>query len=73
MLCPYFSKVPVTTLDIAMQSDRARWTRWFHALKERGVLVPPSPFEAWFVSSVHDHAVIERIERAVDGAFAATA
>lgn len=71
MLCPYFSKEPVLTLDVAMKSDRALWTRWFHAMKERGVLLPPSPFEAWFVSSAHDDAAIERVERAADAAFAA--
>jgi glutamate-1-semialdehyde 2,1-aminomutase len=73
MLCPYFSAEPVRTLDQAMKSDRARWTRWFHALKERGVLVPPSPFEAWFVSSAHDDATIQRVVRAADAAFAASA
>lgn len=71
MLCPYFSKEPVLTLDVAMQSDRALWTRWFHAMKERGVLLPPSPFEAWFVSSAHDDAAIARVSRAAQAAFAA--
>ncbi len=71
MLCPYFSKVPVTTLDAAMASDRALWTRWFHALKERGVLVPPSQFESWFVSSAHDPATIARVGEVVEAAFAA--
>ncbi len=71
MLCLYFSKQPVLTLDVAMKSDRELWTRWFHAMKERGVLLPPSPFEAWFVSIAHDDAAIERVTRAADGAFAA--
>ncbi|MCY2959281.1 MAG: glutamate-1-semialdehyde 2,1-aminomutase [Planctomycetota bacterium] len=71
MLCPYFSKEPVLTLDVAMASDRALWTRWFHAMKDRGVLLPPSPFEAWFVSIAHDDAAIERVARAADAAFAA--
>ena len=71
MLCPYFSKQPVLTLDVAMKSDRALWTRWFHAMKERGVLLPPSPFEAWFVSIAHDDAAIERVASAAQAAFAA--
>jgi glutamate-1-semialdehyde 2,1-aminomutase len=70
MLCPYFHARPVTTLAAAMASDRALWTRWFHAMKERGVLLPPSPFEAWFVSSAHDDAAIERVARAAHAAFA---
>ena len=70
MLCPYFHARPVTTLAAAMSSDRALWTRWFHAMKERGVLLPPSPFEAWFVSRAHDEAAIERVARAAHAAFA---
>lgn len=71
MLCPYLSREPVLTLATAMASDRALWTRWFHALRERGVLLPPSPFEAWFVSSAHDDATIDRVVRAAHDAFAA--
>jgi len=71
MFCAYFVKEPVRTLDQALACDRTLWTRWFHAMKERGVLLPPSPFEACFVSSAHDDAAIERIGRAADAAFKA--
>jgi glutamate-1-semialdehyde 2,1-aminomutase len=64
MLCPYLSSEPVTSFDHVMRTDRERWKRFFHAMLERGVLLPPSPFEAWFVSSAHDAAIIERIVRA---------
>jgi glutamate-1-semialdehyde 2,1-aminomutase len=71
MLCPYLTKAPVKTLAEAMASDRETWKRFFHAMLERGVHLPPSPFEAWFVSSAHDDAIIERVVKAADGAFAA--
>ncbi len=71
MLCPYFSRVPVHTLSVAMATNRELWTRWFHAMKERGVLLPPSPFEAWFVSSAHDDRAIEHVAAAADASFAA--
>ncbi|MBL8858719.1 MAG: glutamate-1-semialdehyde 2,1-aminomutase [Planctomycetes bacterium] len=70
MLCPYLSPIPVRTLAQAMASDREQWKRFFHALLENGVHVPPSQFEAWFVSSAHDDAVIERVIKAVDLSFA---
>ena len=34
-------------------SDRGRTRRFFGAMLDQGILLPPSPFEAWFVSSAH--------------------
>jgi glutamate-1-semialdehyde 2,1-aminomutase len=70
MLCPYLSDVPVTDLARVMKTDRAKWTKFFHAMLERGVLLPPSPFEAWFVSSAHDDAAIDLVVSAAESAFA---
>jgi len=61
MLCPYFAAEPVTRFDDVMNSDRERWVRFFHAMLDEGVLLPPSPFEAWFLSTAHDDATLERI------------
>ena len=61
MLCPYLSSEPVTTFAQVLRSDRERWKRFFHAMLASGVLLPPSPFEAWFVSSAHDAATVERV------------
>ena len=70
MLCPYLSEVPVTNLALVMKTDRAKWTTFFHAMLERGVHLPPSPFEAWFVSSAHDDAAIDHVVQAAEAAFA---
>lgn len=70
MLCPYLSAQPVTCFDHVMQSDRERWTPFFHAMLEAGVHLPPSPFEAWFVSTAHDDAVVEHVIEAAHKAFA---
>jgi glutamate-1-semialdehyde 2,1-aminomutase len=70
MLCPYLSSEPVTSFDHVMKTDRERWKRFFHAMLERGVLLPPSPFEAWFVSSAHDKETIERVIRAASESLA---
>ena len=71
MICPYFASEPVTTFAQVMSTDRASWTRFFHAMLERGVLLPPSPFEAWFVSIAHTDAILDRVIAAADEAFAA--
>ena len=71
MLCVYFADRPVTNLAEVMATERARFTRFFHAMLERGVLLPPSPFESWFLSSAHDEAAIEQVVEAAQEAFAA--
>jgi len=50
--------VPTTTAD-AMASDRAAYARFFGAMLDRGVLLPPSQFEAWFVGAAHGAGEIE--------------
>jgi glutamate-1-semialdehyde 2,1-aminomutase len=61
MLCVYFSAQPCTTLDQVMSTDRERFKRFFHAMLARGVLLPPSPFECWFLSTAHDSEALDFI------------
>src|SRR6266446_2757367 len=44
----------------ARESDTDAFARFFHSMLDAGVVLPPSQFEAWFVSSAHDDAVIGR-------------
>jgi len=65
----YFcEKVPAAYRDV-MQCDRERFNRFFHAMLQRGVYLAPSAFEAGFVSSEHDEAVIGRVVAAAGEAF----
>ena len=43
----------------AKSADTAAFARFFHAMLDAGVVLPPSQFEAWFVSAAHDDAVID--------------
>jgi glutamate-1-semialdehyde 2,1-aminomutase len=43
----------------AKESDTKAFARFFHRMRQAGVLLPPSQFEAWFLSAAHDDAVIE--------------
>jgi glutamate-1-semialdehyde 2,1-aminomutase len=56
---------PVQDLDDAAASDLERYGALFRGLLERGVYVPPSQFEAWFVSLAHGEEEIERTAQAV--------
>jgi glutamate-1-semialdehyde 2,1-aminomutase len=47
--------------EAARRQDTAAYGRFFHAMLERGVYLPPSAFEAWFVSTVHTDAEVDRI------------
>ena len=42
------------------RSDTKRYARFFHAMLARGVYLAPSQFEAAFVSTAHDEALVDR-------------
>jgi glutamate-1-semialdehyde 2,1-aminomutase len=50
-----------------------RYAPFFHAMLDAGVSLPPSVFEAWFVSAAHDESAVERIIAALPGAAKAAA
>jgi glutamate-1-semialdehyde 2,1-aminomutase len=50
-----------------------RHRAFFHAMLEHGVYLPPSAFEAWFVSAAHDDAALDRIHAALPYAARAAA
>ncbi|MBN1130146.1 MAG: glutamate-1-semialdehyde 2,1-aminomutase [Chitinispirillaceae bacterium] len=61
MLTLFFTtRDTVASSEVALQSDRHRYGRYFHAMLDAGVYLPPSQFEAWFVSAVHTVADISR-------------
>lgn len=60
MMTPFFTAEPVRDYDAAARADRAAYAVFFHQLLARGVYVPPSPFEAWFLSAAHTSRDIER-------------
>lgn len=64
----FFSERPIRSWDDADAVDRERFARFFRAMLARNVLLPPSPFEAAFLSLAHDAAVIDETVEAVKGA-----
>lgn len=63
----FFSAGPVTGWESAAGADRALFSRYFHGMLERGIYLPPSPFEAAFISAAHTDADIDRtVEAAAD-------
>jgi glutamate-1-semialdehyde 2,1-aminomutase len=67
----FFTSEPVTDLTSAKTADAAFFARFFHAMLQRGIYLAPSQFEAGFISTAHDEAVIDRTVAAADDAIAA--
>ncbi|GAA1864984.1 glutamate-1-semialdehyde 2,1-aminomutase [Myceligenerans crystallogenes] len=57
----------------AQAQETYRYTAFFHAMLEAGVTLPPSVFEAWFVSAAHDDAAVNRVLEALPAAARAAA
>jgi glutamate-1-semialdehyde 2,1-aminomutase len=77
MFSVFFREGPVRDYDDARAQDTTAFGAFFHAMLERGVHLPPSAFEAWFVSASHDEEAVEHVlaalpdaARAASGTFA---
>jgi glutamate-1-semialdehyde 2,1-aminomutase len=68
----FFSALPVENFEDAQASDGERHAAFYRAMLERGIWLPPSRFEAWFVSLAQDEIQIDRTLMAAAEALAAT-
>jgi glutamate-1-semialdehyde 2,1-aminomutase len=59
MLTVFFSPDPVFDAASARKCDTRKFGRFFHAMLERGIYLPPSQFEAAFVSVAHSEADVD--------------
>jgi len=69
MLGMAFADRPIRDFADAQAADHERFTRFFWAMLDRGVWLPPSGYEAMFVSAAHDDGVIARIVDAAAESF----
>ena len=65
----FFTDQPVTDYESAKRCDTDRFGRYFRAMLERGVYLPPSQFEAAFLSAAHSEEDIRRTMTAARDAF----
>jgi glutamate-1-semialdehyde 2,1-aminomutase len=56
----FFSEGPVKDYTDARAADHERFARFFHAMLERGIYLPPSGYEAWFLGTAHGDGEIDR-------------
>jgi glutamate-1-semialdehyde 2,1-aminomutase len=69
----FFATGEVLDFGGAQRQDVTRYAAFFHAMLANGVYLPPSAYEAWFVSAAHDDAAVERIAAALPAAARAAA
>ena len=65
----FFTKEQVTDFRSVKKSDSARFRIFYRQMRERGVYLAPSPFEAMFLSIAHDNDVIDRTIEAAYNSF----
>jgi len=69
----FFSREEVSDYDSALRSDTKKYGKFFWSMLELGVYMPPSQFEACFVSLAHTEPDVERTLQATEKALASLA
>jgi len=68
----FFTDQPVTDYDSAKRADTAKFGQFHRRMLERGIYLPPSQFEAAFVSAAHTEEDIRKTTEAASNAFGTT-
>jgi len=66
----FFQKGPVTDWDSASRSDTEAFGKFFRAMLDSGVYLPPSQYEAMFLGATHTEEDVQRTVAAAKQAFA---
>jgi glutamate-1-semialdehyde 2,1-aminomutase len=73
MFSIFFADQEVTNFAQAQAAETFRYAPFFQAMLGAGIYLPPSAFEAWFVTAAHDKTAIDRIASALPAAAQAAA
>jgi glutamate-1-semialdehyde 2,1-aminomutase len=73
MFSIFFADGEVRDFDAAGRQDTAAYAAFFHAMLDGGVYLPPSAYEAWFVSAAHDDRAVQAVRDALPAAARAAA
>jgi glutamate-1-semialdehyde 2,1-aminomutase len=60
MFSLFFTSLPVRDYATALTSDAKLFAKFFHTCLDRGVYLPPSAYETWFLSTAHEGAAIDQ-------------
>jgi glutamate-1-semialdehyde 2,1-aminomutase len=71
MVNPFFTKETVRDFDSASTSDTALFSKFFWAMAENGLYIPPSQFEAWFLPIIMTDEELNKVKARIEKAFEA--
>jgi glutamate-1-semialdehyde 2,1-aminomutase len=66
MISVHFSEQPVIDFETAAAANNAFFNRFFHAMLKRGIYLPPSAFESWFLNNALSYEDLDFTIRAVE-------
>ncbi|GAB3653954.1 glutamate-1-semialdehyde 2,1-aminomutase [Actinocorallia lasiicapitis] len=69
----FFTDAQVFDFAQAQRQNPAAYAAFFHEALNRGVYLPPSSYEVWFLSAAHDDAALDRVAEALPHAARAAA
>lgn len=73
MISPFFSSEDIVDFKSAQTSDTEKFKTFFWNMIDNGVFLPPSQFEAWFLSTVISKKDLKNIEKAIKASMKAVA
>ena len=71
MINPFFTNKTVKNFDHAQQADTEKFAIFFWEMIRNGIFLPPSQYEAWFLSSAISDTDIQKTSKAIDRAMEA--
>lgn len=69
MFTPFFNNAPVVDLTSVQRSSSSTYASFFHEMLTRGVYLPPSAFEAAFITTTHSRPILKRALASINKTF----
>jgi glutamate-1-semialdehyde 2,1-aminomutase len=69
MISVHFSDQPVTDFATAAAANNELFKKYFHAMLNRGVYLPPSAFESWFLNNALTKEDLDKTIEATQDSF----
>jgi len=60
MISIHFSEHPVTDFASAASANNQLFNKFFHAMLDRGIYLPPSAFESWFLNNALSYKDLDK-------------
>lgn len=71
MVNPFFTKETVKDFESASATDTKKFSKFFWAMAENGLYIPPSQFEAWFLPIIMTDEELNKVKARIEKAFEA--